>query len=104
MVNHPLLRTGSAAASPVGADFQVADPRDTLARELNDRVIRQLSSAGLALCWLAAVHDEHRLLACVDQIDAAIAHVRSVAFDRNDRDRPNRDPHDDQPPARSEPS
>jgi hypothetical protein len=62
-----------------------AEESEVRAHDLNEHVIRHLSRAGLGLSGFAAAlddaHQMQQLLDCVQNIDATITRIRTLAFD-----------------------
>jgi hypothetical protein len=71
---------------------RLAEDRDRVAGELNERVVGRLFRVGLGMSGLASVladaSQPTAVLGYVEELDAAIGQIRSVIFER---DGPNRD-------------
>lgn len=82
----PSRRVSTTARSHNPSPYRhTSDGQDGLVRALNERIIGHLSRATHELASFAAVIDDpgraRQLLACIEQVDATIARVRTIAFD-----------------------
>ncbi len=86
------VEAGPGAGGGQDVAARLAEDRDRVAEELNERVVGRLFRVGLGLSGLASVladaSQRTAVLGYVEELDTAIGQIRSVIFELDD---PNRD-------------